>query len=125
MDVRMTTAPRPRWTGRRTRWRGERGVSAVLVALVFGSLMIVAAFGVDVGQAYAERRHDQNTVDAAAMSGMVEAALGGGEINEVVAEACAEAMPAVPSPPDSTSEMPAIWPRTVCPKCCSRYFEYC
>lgn len=80
------SAQRARWTGRRTRWRGERGVSAVLVALVFGSLMIVAAFGVDIGQAYAERRHDQNTVDAAAMSGMVEAALGGGEIKDVVLE---------------------------------------
>jgi uncharacterized membrane protein len=70
----------------RRHFRGERGVSAVLVALVFGALMVVSAFGVDIGEAYAERRHDQNTVDAASMSGIVEAALGGGVIDEVVAE---------------------------------------
>lgn len=71
---------------RKARFRGERGVSAVLVALVFGALMIVAAFGVDIGEAYAERRHDQNTADAAVMSGMVEAIVGSGEVNKVVAE---------------------------------------
>ena len=76
MDLRLS----------RRRTGAERGASAVLVALSLTSLMAVSAFAVDVSQAYAERRHDQNTVDAAVMSGLVEGTLTGGSINDIVAE---------------------------------------
>lgn len=46
----------------------------------------MGALAVDLGAAYTERRHDQNTADAAVMSGAVESVLGGGIIDDVVAE---------------------------------------
>ena len=70
----------------RRRGRGDRGVSAVLVAFSLTAMMAVSAMAVDMGQAYAERRHDQNTVDAAVMSGLVEGTLTGGSVNDIVAE---------------------------------------
>lgn len=72
---------------RRARRRGgERGVSAIIFALLLSVLMMTSAFAVDIGQAYAERRHDQNTVDAAVMSGLVKGLLDGGSIEGVVRE---------------------------------------
>jgi len=65
---------------------GERGVSALLFALLLTAMLTVSAFAVDLGAAYTERRHDQNTADAAVMSGAVEAVLGGGIIDNVVEE---------------------------------------
>ena len=65
---------------------GERGVSAVLFALMLTALLSISALVIDIGAAFTERRHNQNTVDAAAMSAAVEAVLGGGVINDVVAE---------------------------------------
>lgn len=70
----------------RTDRGGDRGLSAIIVALGLTGLLSVSALAVDVSQAYAERRHDQNTVDAAAMSGLVEAVIGSGVANDVVAE---------------------------------------
>lgn len=61
-------------------------MSIVIVGLMLTVLFSMAAFGVDLGAAFAERRHDQNTVDAAVMSGAVESVLGGGVVNQVVAE---------------------------------------
>lgn len=66
--------------------QGERGVSAVIFAFALTALMGISALAVDIGQAYTERRHDQNTVDAAVMSAMVEGVLGGGDVNKIVAE---------------------------------------
>lgn len=65
---------------------GERGVSAIVFALMLTALLSVSAIAIDIGAAYTERRHNQNTVDAAVMSAAVEAVLGGGAINNVVAE---------------------------------------
>ena len=70
---------------RRTR-RDERGVSATLFALMLTALLTMSALVVDIGAAFTERRHDQNTADAAVMSAVVESVLGGGVINDVVAE---------------------------------------
>ena len=49
-------------------------------------ILTMSALAVDIGAAYSERRHDQNTADVAVMSGAVEAVLGGGIIDKVVAE---------------------------------------
>lgn len=65
---------------------GERGFTAVMVALCFSALLVVAAFGVDIGQAYADRRLDQNAVDTAVMSGAVESTVAGGSYSEVIPE---------------------------------------
>lgn len=64
----------------------DRGASAVIVALSLTALLSVSALSVDIAQAFAERRHDQNTADAAAMSGIVESVIGTGVANNVVAE---------------------------------------
>lgn len=72
------------------RCQDDRGVAAVLFAVVLTALFAVSALAVDVGQAYAERRHDQNTADAAVMSGLVESVLGGGELQGVVDEMVAK-----------------------------------
>ncbi len=68
------------------RRRDERGVSAVIFALMLTALLGVSAFAVDLGQGYAERRHDQNTVDAAVMSGLVVGLLDGGSVDGIVDE---------------------------------------
>jgi len=70
----------------RGRSRGERGVSAILFALMLTSMLGVSALAIDVGAAYTDRRHNQNTADAAVMSAAVESVLGGGVVNDVVAE---------------------------------------
>lgn len=61
-------------------------MSALIFAFMLTGLLTMSAIAVDLGSAYTERRHDQNTVDAAAMSAAVESSLGGGIINDVVAE---------------------------------------
>lgn len=64
----------------------------MLVALLLTTLLTASAFAVDLGAAFTERRHDQNTVDAAATSAAVEAVLGddddlsGTTLDEVVDE---------------------------------------
>lgn len=50
----------------------DRGFTLVFVALVLTILMVFAAFAVDLGALYSERRIDQNSADAAATSGGVE-----------------------------------------------------
>jgi hypothetical protein len=50
------------------------------------ALLSMSAIAVDLGAAYTERRHDQNTADVAAMSGAVQAVLGGGVVDDVVTE---------------------------------------
>ncbi len=66
--------------------RDERGVSALIFALLLTALLTMSAFAVDLGAAFTERRHDQNTADAAVMSAVVESVIGGGVVNDVVAE---------------------------------------
>lgn len=94
MAVRMTGHPvRHHRAGRRD---GERGVSVVIVALLLTVLLTASAFAVDLGAAFTERRHDQNTVDAAVMSAAVESVLGadddlsGTPLDEVVDEVVAK-----------------------------------
>ncbi len=65
---------------------GERGVAAIVFALMLTALLTMSAIAIDLGAGYAERRHDQNTADVAAMSGAVQAVLGGGVVDDVVAE---------------------------------------
>lgn len=72
--------------GTAPRRRGSRGVSALLFAMMLTGMLGMSALAVDVGAAYTERRHDQNTADVAVMSGAVEAVLGGGIIDDVVEE---------------------------------------
>src|SRR3546814_10380521 len=71
---------------RARRGADDRGVTAVLFALMLTGILTMSALAVDIGAAYSERRHDQNTADVAVMSGAVEAVLGGGIIDKVVAE---------------------------------------
>ena len=56
--------------------RAEDGVSAAIVAIVFGSLLTGALLTLvgDLGQAYVERRELQNGADAAALSGATNCA---------------------------------------------------
>lgn len=49
--------------------RDDRGSSIVLFAVVLVVLMIFAAFSVDVGAAYAQRRQNQGSVDTATLAG--------------------------------------------------------
>jgi hypothetical protein len=53
----------------RRRGRGDRGISAVLVALSAVALLLVAAFAIDGGIAYAARRQMQNAADSSAYAG--------------------------------------------------------
>jgi len=58
--------------GRRlTRRRQERGFTLVILSLTLVSLMIFAAFAVDLGQLYLERRGDQNSADASGTAGAI------------------------------------------------------
>ncbi len=54
---------------RSTRLREDDGLAMVLTALVLVVLMIFAAFAVDLGGVYAERRNDQSASDTAALAG--------------------------------------------------------
>ena len=53
----------------RTRQRDERGAVAVMVGFLTIVLFTVAAFAVDLGQAYVKKRDVQTTVDFAALAG--------------------------------------------------------
>ena len=66
--------------------RSDRGVSAVLFALMLTAILSMSAVAIDLSAGYTERRHDQNTADVAAMSGAVQAVLGGGVVVDVVTE---------------------------------------
>lgn len=68
---------------RRATWRvpdprseADRGAVIVILALVLVALMTFAAFAVDLGLGYAERRADQSAADAAALGGGMELADG-------------------------------------------------
>ncbi|MFZ6003845.1 MAG: pilus assembly protein TadG-related protein [Actinomycetota bacterium] len=56
----------------RSRQSDDRGLAIPLVALSLVILMVFAAFVLDLGLVYTERRNDQNSVDAAATSGAVQ-----------------------------------------------------
>lgn len=51
--------------------RDDSGVTVVVVALCLTLLMVMAAFAMDIGAMYSERRLDQNAADAAATSAAV------------------------------------------------------
>jgi hypothetical protein len=59
---------------RRARRRDERGVIVAVLALSMVALLAFAAFAVDLGAAWVERRNDQNGADAGALAGAVELA---------------------------------------------------
>lgn len=59
------------------RAEGDRGVTVILVALCLIMLMVFAAFAVDIGGVYAERRQDQTAADVAALAAVQD--LRGGE----------------------------------------------
>lgn len=50
----------------------ERGITLIVVALSLTVLMVSAAFAIDLGAVYSERRSDQNAADAAITSGAVQ-----------------------------------------------------
>jgi uncharacterized membrane protein len=54
----------------RARLSGERGMTAVWVALMLVVLMLFAALAIDGGQAYSSRRQSQNASDAGVMAGI-------------------------------------------------------
>ena len=60
------TMPRPRPI---RRWRDDRGVTAVIVALVLTVILMFVALAIDGGQAYVSHRTSQNASDAAAYAG--------------------------------------------------------
>lgn len=51
---------------------GDEGLTIPIVALALVLLMVCAAFVLDLGLVYSERRNDQNSVDAATTSGAVQ-----------------------------------------------------
>lgn len=57
---------------RQRRLRSDRGLVLPITALSLVLMMVVAAFVVDLGLVYSERRNDQNAVDASATSGAVQ-----------------------------------------------------
>lgn len=78
----------------------ERGATLVVFALCLVVLMIFAAFAVDLGLVYNERRLDQNGVDAAATSAGVVTLTGGTAqqvVNEVLAKVTSDLHRSVPS----------------------------
>ena len=52
-----------------SRCRQDDGIAILLVALLAVVLLVVAAFAIDLGQLYAQRRQTQNGTDSAAMAG--------------------------------------------------------
>ena len=84
MDQRLRQAVLSRHEGRRS----EGGFAVALLALVLLVLLIFAAFVVDLGAAYVEKRDDQNAADAGALAGGVELAfvVGGSNAQDIVDE---------------------------------------
>ncbi len=64
----------------------DRGATIVLLGLVLVVLMIFAAFSIDIGTAYAQRRQNQGTVDTAAVAGGVYFLYKGGNFKAMVEE---------------------------------------
>lgn len=69
----------------------DDGFTMIFVALLLIVLMLFAAFAVDLGGVYAERRHDQGSVDASGTSGAVlfltaKSAPAQAAVNEVVSK---------------------------------------
>lgn len=64
----------------------DRGATIVLLGLVLVVLMIFAAFSIDIGTAYAQRRQNQGTVDPAAVAGGVYFLYKGGNFKAMVEE---------------------------------------
>lgn len=52
------------------RFRDDRGVTLIVVALTLVVLMVFAALAIDIGGLYVARRTDQGAVDAAVMAGL-------------------------------------------------------
>ena len=55
----------------RRRGDGDDGVTMILVALTMVGMMVFAAFAVDMGGVYAERRQDQTAADVAALAAVL------------------------------------------------------
>ena len=53
--------------------QNEDGAILPIVALLIVVLLVFAAFTVDLGAAWAERRHDQSAADAAVLAAATEA----------------------------------------------------
>mgnify|MGYP002336223756 CR=1 FL=1 len=66
--------------------KNDEGLTMVLVALTLVIMMVFAAFAIDLGLVYNERRLDQNVADASAMSGGIELLGAGGNLQELVDE---------------------------------------
>lgn len=85
------TTPRPRG-------QGEQGVTMILVALTMVTMMVFAAFAVDIGGVYAERRQDQTAADVAALAAVQALPEGDAAIvatvKDYVHEALGEELPA-------------------------------
>ena len=78
------------WAARaRARARDEGGFAIIIVALAIVVMLIFAAFAVDLGLVFNERRVDQNSADASATSGAVifiQAASLQSAVDEIVAK---------------------------------------
>lgn len=69
--------------------RGDDGLVIPIIALTLVLLMVSAAFVLDLGFVYSERRDDQNSVDAATLSGAVQllkTQSTQGAVNEILAK---------------------------------------
>lgn len=64
-------------------------MTIIIFGLTLVTLLIFAAFVVDLGQVYVERRHDQNTADASTTSGAVELLISG-DLQDAVDETLAK-----------------------------------
>ena len=73
----------------RHRGRGDDGLAIPIVGISLILLMVMAAFVLDLGLVYTERRDDQNSVDASATSGAVQflrTQSAQGAVNEILAK---------------------------------------
>src|SRR6185295_17650 len=71
-DLRRSERVPMRLTRARSRLRDEGGFALVFMTLVLVVMLVFAAFAVDLGGVYNERRIDQNGVDAATTSGAIQ-----------------------------------------------------
>lgn len=109
------------------RGKSDRGVTFIFVALMLVVLMIFAAFAVDLGAVFNERRQDQSAVDAGATSAGVQF-LRTGSFSVAVGEALDRVDQALerdvtdsewaacedPAPLDITAESLGLTPSTSC-----------
>lgn len=82
----------------------EEGAVAVLVALTATLLFVFGAFAVDLGAAYAERRVDQTSADAAALGGANALPDMGGSPLDAMKDAAAYVEANLPKPPGGWDE---------------------